>query len=108
MTHKSFTSFVEAVVLPGRAQNPGHRRLDGQQSGGNRTVAGEFTHRGKNWKVHADTHYEPLLVAYEAAKAGAEPFVEVPTRAGNSLDLNDDLRRKLSEPRFKYIYIYQI
>jgi hypothetical protein len=105
--YQSFASFVEAVVLPGRAENPAHRRLDGQSTGGNFAVAGEFRHRGRSWKVHADTHYEPLLVAYEAAKSGADPFVEVPTKRGTSLDLTDELRRELSEPRFKYIYIYE-
>ena len=85
-----------------------HRRLDGQHTGGNRAVAGEFRHLGKRWKVHSDTHYEPLLVAYEAATAGNDPFVEAPTRSGLSLDLNDQLRSKLSERRHKYIYIYEI
>ncbi len=41
-----------------------------------------------------------------AAKTGVDPFVEVPTKSGLSLDLTDDLRLQLSEPRFKYIYIY--
>jgi len=108
VTHQSFVDFVETVVLPARAANPMHRRLDGQRTGGNWAVFGEFRHRGRRWKVHADTHYEPLLVAYEAAKAGADPFVEVPTQSGLSLDLTDELRAKLTVPRYKYIYIYEL
>ena len=108
MTHQSFVDFMESTVVPARAANPTHRRLDGQSSGGNRAVFGEFRHRGKRWKVHADTHYEPLLVAYNAAKEGADPFVESSTQSGLSLDLTDDLRAKLSEQRYKYVYIYEM
>ena len=105
--YPSFVSLVEAVVLPARAASPSDLRLDGQRSGGNRDSFGEFQHGTRGWRVHADTHYEPLLLAYEAAKSGANPFVEVATKQGNSLDLTDDLRLRLSEPRFKYIYIYE-
>jgi hypothetical protein len=104
--YPSFVGFVETVVLPGRRAYPQRRRLDGQRTGGNRTVAGRFLHGGRQWKVHADTHYETLLVAYEAAVKGLNPFQEVPTKSGLSLDLTDDLRQALSEPRFKYLYIY--
>jgi len=45
-------------------------RLDGELSGGNRTVVGVFRGDGRDWKVHEDSHYEPLLIAYEAARAG--------------------------------------
>jgi hypothetical protein len=32
-------------------------------------------------EVHEDLHYEPLLIAYEAIRAGdEEPFVEEPTK----------------------------
>jgi hypothetical protein len=103
---ESFAAFVEAVVLPGKETNPGHKRLDGQQTGGNFAVAGEFRHRGRSWKVHADTHYEPLLVAYESARRGEDPFIEAPTKRGVALDLTDELRRTLTEQRFKYVYIY--
>jgi hypothetical protein len=94
-------------VLPARALNPAHRRLDGAQSGGNWDIAGVFEHHGKLWTVHADTHFEPLLVAYEASRRGSNPFVESPTKTRVALDLTDDLRAKLSAPRFKYIYIYE-
>jgi hypothetical protein len=105
--HASFVSFMEEVVLPARTASPTDVRLDGWRTGGNFAVFGEFEHGTGQWKVHADTHYEPLMLAYEAAKSGIDPFVEVPTKRGSSLDLTDVLRPKLSEPRFKYIYIYE-
>jgi hypothetical protein len=105
--HPTFNGFMEKVVLPARALNPAHRRLDGEQTGGNWDVTGVFKHHGRQWKVHADTHYEPMLVAYGACKAGLDPFVEEPIKNGMSLNLTDDLRQKLSTPRFKYIYIYE-
>jgi len=103
----SFVSFMEAVVLPAHAASPSDKRLDGWRTGGNFAVFGEFQYGTRHWKVHADTHYEPLMLAYEAAKSGADPFVEVPTKRGSSLDLTADLRVRLSEPRFKYLYIYE-
>ena len=108
MTCQTFIDFVEAVVLPARAANPTHRRLDGQHTGGNWDVAGEFHHRGRRWRVHGDSHFEPLLVAYEAAKTGVDPFVERPTKTGLSLDLTAEFRARRAEPRFKYLYVYEV
>jgi hypothetical protein len=105
--HSSFVSFMEAVVLPARAASPTDIRLDGSRTGGNFAVFGEFEYGATQWKVHSDSHYEPLMLAYEVAKNGTDPFVKVPTKRGNSLDLNADLRLRLSERRFKYIYIYE-
>jgi len=106
--YQSFISFVEAVVLPRRAANPAHRRLDGQTTGGNRESSGRFKHRGSTWVVHADTHYEPLVAAYEAALLGTDPFLEAPTRSGTCLDLVADVRSTLADTRFKYLYIYEV
>jgi hypothetical protein len=76
---------------------------------GNRTVAGVFRGDGREWKVHEDSHYEPLLIAYEAAKAGDPwPFVEAPTKTGTALDLKPELRQHLSDRRHKYLYIYSV
>jgi hypothetical protein len=106
--YPSYVDFAESLVLPARDANPAHRRLDGERTGGNWAAFGDFRHRGKRWRVHADTHYEPLIVAYEAAKTGVDPFVEAPTPTRRSLDLTDDLRAKLTEPRHKYIYVYEV
>jgi hypothetical protein len=109
MTHPSYISFVENVVLPRRSQNPAAVRLDGETAGGNRTVVGVFRGDGREWKVHEDSHFEPLLVAYEAAKAGDPwPFVEVSTKTGTSLDLKPELRQRMSDRRHKYLYIYSV
>ncbi len=88
VTHASHVSFVENVVLPRRARNPAHVGLDGEVAGGSWTVADVFRGDGREWKVHEDSHYEPILIAYEAAKAGDPwPFVEAPTRTATALDL---------------------
>jgi hypothetical protein len=107
--HQSFRGFIEEVALPMRAANPSHRRLDGQVAGGNREVVGRFRHRDRVWKVHADTHYEPLLIAYEAVKTGTDdPFIEEPTRRGRCLDLLPELRAQRQDPAHKYLYIYEV
>lgn len=108
MTYPSYTAFAEAVVLPRRAADPAARRLDGWTSGGNMAVAGVFRYDGREWRVHEDSHYEPLLIAYEAFNSGDRaPFVEKPTKHGTCLDLKPDLRARLTTPRFKYLYIYE-
>jgi hypothetical protein len=101
--YATFREFVEHLVLPMREAHPDHKRLDGQPSGGNRTVAGTFWHRGRRWKVHADTHYRQLLIAYEALRSGEvpDPFVEKATKNGISLDLAPSLRARTGD-REKY------
>jgi hypothetical protein len=107
--YPSYERFVVDVVLPRRQQNPAHRRLDGWSSGGNFAVAGFFVYQERRWKVHEDSHYEPLLIAYEAMTAGdPAPFVEEPTKHGASLNLKPNLRERMSSTRFKYLYIYEI
>lgn len=107
MTHESYVSFIESIVLPRRSLSPHHIRLDGEVAGGNRTVVGVFRGGGGEWKVHEDSRYEPLLIAYEAAKAGDPwPFVEEPTKSGTALVLKPELRAEMSDGRHKYIYIY--
>lgn len=98
----SFGQWVEAEVLARREQ----KRLDGATTGGNRTVAGRFRHGGKAWKVHADTHLEPLLLAYEAQQAGADPFKVGRSRTGLTLELIDDLQAR-RRTRHKHLYIYE-
>jgi hypothetical protein len=100
----NFLSFMRAEVLPRRAAKPDHIRLDGATTGGSRDVAGRFRHHGLVWVVHEDTHYEPLMIAYAAAEAGADPFVEEDTERGRCLTLTAELRARQQSPH-KYLYI---
>lgn len=101
-THPSFSSFVEAQVLPLRHQ----LRLDGATSGGNREVFGRFRRLGTTWKVHADSHTEPLLMAYEAEKQGRDALCVGSCSTGRTLELVDALQKRRAT-RFKHLYIYE-
>lgn len=107
LIYSSFETFYESVIQPLRAASLDHRRLDGQPSGGNREVVGRFRHRGRQWKVHADTHYEPLEIAYRALTGSPprDPFVPMPTKNGLRLDLADDLQRRRGT-RHRHLYVY--
>lgn len=107
MTHPDFVAFVEAVALPSKAAQPNAIRFDGALTGGNFDVVGTFRHHGKEWKVHADTHYRPLELAYAAAQSKQDPFVETPTKRGVCLVLTQQLRGQ-QKSRAKYLYIYQV
>ncbi|MBA4158330.1 MAG: hypothetical protein H0X65_12740 [Gemmatimonadetes bacterium] len=107
MIYPSFEAFYESVIQPLRAANPDHGRLDGQLSGGNFDVVGRFRYQGRPWKVHADTHYEPLDIAYRAPTGSPprDPFLFTPTKTGLRLDLADDLQRR-RRTRFRHLYVY--
>lgn len=109
MIHSDFKLLMEAEILPRRTSNPEDIRLDGGRKDGYPKVAGRFRYNNKVWRVADDTHYEPLIIAYEAMKkdASCEPFVEELTAKGASLVLTDGLRKLTSSNRFKHLYIYQ-
>jgi hypothetical protein len=101
----SLIAFVESVVLPAKAANPTHHRLDGRAGGGNRTVFGRFRHDGRIWKVHADTWFEPLLIAFEAAQRVEDPFIQRSTASGTlCLKLTDAPGIRAGS---KHLYIYE-
>ena len=104
----SFAGFMDAVVLPRRAAHPDNLRLDGQRSGSNKDVIGRFRYAGSIWRVHGDSHYEPLLLAYDAAtQEDRSPFVTQATAGGSqSLTLRDDLQRRRNR-QHKDMYIYR-
>ena len=105
-TSGSFLEFMEKRVLPHRDAHPDWQRLDGAQTGGNWEVFGRFLRAGGRWRVHADTHFEPLLIAWEAVRGGdPDPFVESPTTRGLRLDLRDDLAARVKSG-FRHLYIY--
>lgn len=107
MVYDSFQHFYESVVDPMKRANPDHRRLDGRASGGNFDVAGRFRHAGRVWEVHADTHYEPLDLAYGALTGtpARDPFVIGSVRSGERLDLAADLQAR-RRTRFRHLYMY--
>lgn len=105
MKYDDFVSFMRMEILPRREANPTHLRLDGAITGGNRDVVATFMHKGTEWVVHADTHYEPLLIAFNAAETGVDPFVEEATEHGRCLTLSADLAEKHGS-QYKYLYIY--
>lgn len=107
MEYDDFVSFMTDVVLPRQLSNPSDIRLDGQLTGGNREVAGTFWHNRRLWKVHSDTHYEPLLIALYAAEEGDDPFIEEGTDRGECLALIPELRSR-QRSRHKYLYIYAL
>jgi hypothetical protein len=104
----SFVEFMDSVVLPRRAAHPDHLRLDGKSSGSNKEVIGRFRHAGSIWRVHADSHYEPLLLATDAAtQENSSPFIAQSTAGGSqSLALRDDLQRRRNRQQ-KDMYIYR-
>ncbi|HEU0016338.1 MAG TPA: hypothetical protein VFQ45_21845 [Longimicrobium sp.] len=105
--YDSFQSFYEAEVEPRRRVNPDHRRLDGEPSGGNWDVVGRFRHQGRVWKVHTDTHYEPLALAYHSLTGSPprDPFVLATTESGDRLDLAADLQQARGTPH-RHLYAY--
>ncbi len=112
MTYDNFSSFMESVVIPKKSANPTHIRLDGNTSGSSWNVEGVFQHHGKIWQVHDDTHYEPLLLAYDSMKKGKvdDPFAEEVTNTGKRrcLVLHGEVRKLMAKPRFKHLYVYEI
>lgn len=102
----SFAAFVEAKVTPHRDANPDWKRLDGAATGSNADIFGAFRYKGAAYRVHADTHFEPLFVAYQAVVDGDEaPFVEAPTKTGERLDLTPELKAQV-KGRFRHLYAY--
>jgi hypothetical protein len=112
--YENFVAFVEAEVLPRLLQNPQHARLDGwTESKGNWTVIALFRHDGHVWRVHADSHYEPLILAYYGVKFRHESptFVRTETdKDGVRLDLSPELGalRPTRRANARYLYIYQV
>jgi len=105
---EDFPTLMERFVLPWKRKHPDDIRIDGETSMGNWHVAGRFRHANKLWKLHADTHYEPPILAHEAMRNGSpDPFTQEPTPHGTALVLVNGVRRKMKS-RYKYMYIYEM
>ena len=107
--YDNFREYAKLFVIPRKKENPDQKRLDGRESGGNREILGVFRHQDKVWKVHGDSRYEPILLAYEAMKKSQNPFIEKPTNSGkgSSLVLRDEIQLLSSTPKAKHLYIYE-
>lgn len=102
----SFASFVDEKVRPHLEANPNWKRLDGETTGSNDDVFGSFRYQGAAYRIHSDTHFEPIFVAYQAMQAGdEEPFVESATKSGARLDLTPDLAAKVTG-KSRHMYAY--
>ena len=107
--YKDFDSFMQDGVTPKRKQND--IRLDGKTKGSSRKVFGYFRYNKQTWKVHEDTHYIPLDIAYEDRNSGEVPFVELPTATGKGLRLAlsgklREVQQERQQSRYEYLYIY--
>jgi hypothetical protein len=74
-------------------------------------VFGYFRYNKQTWKVHEDTHYIPLDIAYEDRNSGEVPFVELPTATGKGLRLAlsgklREVQQERQQSRYEYLYIY--
>lgn len=79
--YNTFDELIPAVLLLQQV-HPNWTRLDGNKSGGNRTVFATFHYADQTWKIHADTRIDQLLEAWKMAEAGEEPFQVVQTKQG--------------------------
>ena len=104
---------MEDMVIPAKEKNPDHIRPDGKPKGSNGKIFGKFEHCGKIWKVHYDTRYLPLEIAYDAAMSDKDPFVPGLTRIKKNpkLKLHPDIKELQSQQQdsksnYDYLYIY--
>lgn len=63
--HSSFGEFMRAIGLPMHLANPGHRRLDGQESVGNWAITGRFLWSDRTSELRPTSHR--YLYIYEEA-----------------------------------------
>ena len=107
---QTFEKFMEREVLPQLLRDPSKKRLDGRDTGGNREVFGIFTHELEDWHVNADSHFEPLILAYYAAKyapPGVPAFDRVPAEGpAQRLALSKELQNTMRRDRPQYFYAY--
>jgi hypothetical protein len=110
-TYPDFVTFAEAVQALHTA-NPDWMRLNGKLEGGDQNAWAFFTHNGKKWKVDADTHVLPILVAYQYfRKTGVDPFHEGNTQKRYKLVLNEEVESELVRQdadyeQHKRLYMY--
>ena len=110
-TYPNFDSFAQAVRNHHLA-NPEWVRLNGENAGGDRNAWAYFTHAGRTWKVDADSHMRPILVAYDCfQRTGVDPFRLDNTQTRNKLVVTEEVQKELVQHGTQYqdhahLYIY--
>ena len=107
LNSQSFAQFVEGSVIPLKVEHPDWIRLDGATSGGNRSLVGHFRHWNRVWRCNADSHFKPLMLAYEAFRKGEDPFEEELADERQCLVLKPTLRSQYPS-QFKHMYLYEV
>ena len=99
---------MRQLVLPMHAVNPSHRRLDSPRTEGNWDVLCRFRCKGAVWKVHMDSHFEPLLLAYYAwqFRLGDDVFAVAEMDSGVRLDIVPEISA-IRPTEHRYLYIYR-
>lgn len=103
--HGSFIEWVKKDVLPLKEKYPTWHRLDGKADGGNRAVVGKFRHAGREWVVHGDSRFDPILRACIAVddRQVLDPFIIKNAKVRKCLDFVPALR-KAKQPKYFYAY----
>lgn len=80
--YSTFNDLMQSSILPLHKAHPDWEQLDGQESGGNRSIFATFRYNYHPWKIHADTRIDKLLEAWQIAEAGEKPFQIAKTEQG--------------------------
>jgi hypothetical protein len=106
--YSDFGEMMRQVVLPMHLAEPSHARLDSPRTDGNWDVLCRFRWKGTVWKVHFDSRYEPLLLAYYGWQFGLgdDVFVEAPMEKGVRLDITPSLAG-VRPTSHRYLYLYR-
>lgn len=108
--HESFSDLMEQKVLPSMPDRPEKFRLNGQNKDSKKPpkILGYFRgDEGEVFKLHDDSLYVPLLLAYAVYINGGYPFVKKTTKDETiTLELRNDLQQLMSINK-KGFYAYK-
>lgn len=112
LAYESFLELMEQVIVPRFEADPNSTRIGSKALGGGpRMPSCYFVYRGRTWRVHGDSAYQPLMIAYKAMKSGAlpYPFVEKTKSRGSGLCLllHESLAPVLASLPIQRMYIYE-
>jgi hypothetical protein len=106
--YTDFGAMMRQVVIPMHMAEPSHARLDSPRTDGNWDVLCRFQWKARVWKVHMDSHFEPLMLAYYGWQysLGDDVFVESAIETGVRLDIVDVVAA-IRPTRHRYLYLYR-